>query len=89
LHITLNDTMKTPQQRMEEYEDIRNEVWKIFESRGYYPQEMAGPLINMIVELCVITSDKPLMDINTICKTMNNDVKNMLKMVKENNDTGQ
>lgn len=47
---------------------------------------MAGPLSNMIVELCVITSDKPLMDINTICKTMTSDVKNMLKMVKEENN---
>ncbi|UAL07391.1 MAG: hypothetical protein KRP56_06060 [Candidatus Methanogranum gryphiswaldense] len=78
--------MKTPQQRMEEYGDIRNDIWKIFESKGYYPQEMAGPLSNMIVELCVITSDKPLMDINTICKTMTSDVKNMLKMVKEENN---
>ncbi|MFA6805023.1 MAG: hypothetical protein WCQ23_05745 [Candidatus Methanomethylophilaceae archaeon] len=74
--------MKTPQQRIEEYEDIRNQIWSIFEKKGYYPQEMAGPLSNMIVELCVVTSDKPLMDINRICKTMTSDVRDMVNRRK-------
>ncbi len=74
---------------MEEYADIRASIWKIFEDRGYYPQEMAGPLINMIVELCVITSDKPMKDINVVCKTMTSDVRNMVKAMKSDSDSDE
>lgn len=75
--------MKTPAERTAEYPEIRNEVWKIFEKWGYYPQEMAGPLSNMIVELCVVTSDKPMMDINRICKSMTADVRDIHKSIME------
>lgn len=76
--------MKSPAERAADYPLIRNEIWGIFEKRGYYPQEMAGPLSNMLVELCILTSDKPLMDINRMCKAMTSDVKEMHRnMIEE------
>ncbi len=80
--------MKTPQQRMEEYEGIRDEIWTIFRDKGYYPHEIVGPLSNMIVELCFLTSDKPLMDINRVCRSMTADVKDLVRSRKDDgNDT--
>lgn len=75
--------MKTPAERASEYPIIRDEIWKIFESKGYYPKEIAGPLSNMLVELCILTSDKPMMDINRICKAMTADVRELQKSLKE------
>ncbi|NLU46067.1 MAG: hypothetical protein GXX87_03900 [Euryarchaeota archaeon] len=80
--------LKTPQQRMEEYGEIRDEIWNLFKERGYYPQEIVGPLSNIIVELCVITSNRPLMDINRVCRTMTADVKNMVKSMKDDGNDG-
>lgn len=73
---------------MEEYGEIRDEIWNLFKERGYYPQEIVGPLSNIIVELCVITSNRPLMDINRVCRTMTADVKNMVKSMKDDGNDG-
>jgi hypothetical protein len=75
--------MKSLEERTADFDEIRTDIWKIFEAKGYYPQEMAGPLSNMIVELCVLISEKPLMDINIICKNMTADVKNVIRSKQE------
>ena len=75
--------MKSPAERAADYPYIRNEIWGIFEKKGYLPQEMAGPLSNMLVELCVLTSDKPMMDIYRMCKAMTSDVREMHKSIME------
>jgi hypothetical protein len=79
----MRDNMKTETDKTEDFPKIMDEILEVIEKNGYQPEDTAGFLLEIVIQMTAALSKAPLKDANEFAKTITAEIKELVKMKSE------